>query len=104
MIFTKSIEMKNLFLILISLSILATVKAQTPSTTTLTFTLANAQVINGGNDFVFDVQMHADAAGTFHFLGLIYLDYNTNAFGSSIANNITVQKLSLLNEQLFNDG
>ncbi len=66
---------------------------------TLTFTLSNPQVVNGGADFQFDVQMHASASGSFHIRGQVYLNYNTAAFGSSIASGVTVTPLTLLNEQ-----
>ncbi len=66
---------------------------------TLTFTLANPQIVNGGADFQFEVQMHASAAGSYHIRGLIYLNYNTAAFGSSIASGVTVTPLTLLSEQ-----
>lgn len=66
---------------------------------TLTFTLANPQVVNGGADFEFEVQMHASAAGSYHIRGQVYLNYNTAAFGSSIASGVTVTRLNLLNEQ-----
>ena len=65
---------------------------------TLTFTLSNPQVVNGGADFQFEVQLHASASGSFHIRGQVYLNYNTAAFGSSIASGVTVTRLNLLNE------
>ncbi|MBK6948711.1 MAG: hypothetical protein IPH16_12245 [Haliscomenobacter sp.] len=43
--------------------------------------------------------MHASAAGSYHIRGQVYLNYNTAAFGSSIASGVTVTRLNLLNEQ-----
>lgn len=65
------------------------------------FSLANPQIINGGTHFQFDVMMRADAAGSYHARGLVYLDYNTAAFGSSIKTNnkVTVIKTGLMAEQ-----
>lgn len=63
-----------------------------------TFTLVNPQIVNNGADFQFEVDMHVSTAGSYHARGQLYLNYNTSAFGNTIASNTTVTTLDLLNE------
>ncbi len=62
------------------------------------FQIRNEQVV-GGN-YEFDVYMVADAAGTFHSRGQLYINFNPLAFGNSpVTNgNVTSTHLALLNE------
>jgi hypothetical protein len=70
------------------------------SQTQLTWRFARPQVIAGTPDiFQFDVQVKADAAGTFQRDLQVYFDYNTAAFGTDIFANgkVQVQNLLLMN-------
>lgn len=64
----------------------------------LSFSLV--EVSNDGNNYIFDVELKADNSGTYHSRGMVYLNYNSEAFGEHIHfnNNVTVSRLDLLNE------
>ncbi len=66
------------------------------SQTTLSWRFANYEVVNAGTQLQFDVEVMADAAGTFHRDLQVYFDYNTAGFGSSVASGISITPLSLM--------
>lgn len=65
----------------------------------LTWRFANAEVINAGTQFQFDVQVKADAGVTYHRDLQVYFDYNAAGFGSDIVGNgyVSVTPLALMN-------
>ena len=66
---------------------------------TLTWRFAKPQVISGSPDlFQFDVEVKANAAGTYHRDMQVYFDYNTTAFGTDIVTNgkVVVSALTLM--------
>jgi len=86
---------KNNLLLAILILISSALFAQTQ----LSFRISNPYVISGTPDvFQFDVDVKADAAGTFQRDLQLYLDYNTSTFGSEIVANgkLTVAMLDLL--------
>ena len=71
--------------------------------TSITFTFANPQLTGTSPRFFeFDVMAAAGAGGTFLGDNLVYLNYNTLAFGTSISSNgkVTVTKGTLLQGEL----
>lgn len=81
-----------------------TVLAQGP-TPFLTFRLANQVVIDGGanpDTLQFDVEVKCDTLNTYHLDMILYLDYNTQAFGSNIFTNggLFVEKVGITEGQL----
>lgn len=64
----------------------------------LTFCLE--EISNDGTHYVFNINVQADVSGTFHSRGMVYLDYDTVAFGSNIQTNtdITITALNLIND------
>jgi hypothetical protein len=74
------------------------------SQTQLTWRFARPQVIAGTPDiFQFDVEVKADAAGTFQRDLQVYFDYNTLAFGNDIVANgkVSVSNLTLMDNFYF---
>jgi hypothetical protein len=69
----------------------------------LTWRFANAVVINAGTQFQFDVEVKANAAGSYHRDLQVYFDYNTLGFGTNIVANgkVTVAPLALMNTHYF---
>lgn len=67
--------------------------------TKVDFEIRNAQVV--GSNYEFDVYMAADQAGTFHTRGMVYISYNTAAFGTKVNQNgtFTFTESQLLNGQ-----
>jgi len=86
---------KIIFIFALSMfaSIIATAQTQ------LTWRIANAEVINAGAQLQFDVEVKADAAGTFHRDLQVYFDYSPAGFGSDIVTNgdVMVTPLGLMN-------
>jgi hypothetical protein len=69
------------------------------SQTQLSFRFSNPYVVSGTPDvFQFDIDVKADAAGTFQRDLQVYLDYNTLAFGTDIIANgkVSVSTLDLM--------
>lgn len=68
------------------------------------FFIHNPQV--NGNTYSFDIYAVVSRIGTYHSRGHVYLNYNSLAFGSSVAanNRVTVTPLMLLNEVIPNVG
>lgn len=68
------------------------------------FFIHNPQV--NGNRYEFDIYAVVSQVGTYHSRGNIYLNYNPQAFGTSVAANSRVQatKLLLLNDTIPNFG
>ena len=92
----KLFTMKKLalfFALFTFVSIVATAQPQ------LTWRFANVEVINAGAQLQFDVEVMADAPGSFHRDLQVYFDYNTAGFGSDIVANgkVTVTPLALMN-------
>jgi hypothetical protein len=69
----------------------------------LTWRFANVEVINAGTQLQFDVEVKADATGSFHRDLQVYFDYNTAGFGSDLVagGNITVSPLTLMDNYYF---
>jgi hypothetical protein len=96
----KSFDMKKyalLFALFTAVSIVATSQPQ------LTWRFANAEVINAGTQFQFDVEVKADAAGTYHRDLQVYFDYSTPGFGTDIvaSGKVSVAPLALMNTHYF---
>jgi hypothetical protein len=73
--------MKKSFLIFAFIGFLSLAAFAQPQ---LSWQLANFEIQNAGAELHFDVQVKADASGTYHRDLQVYLDYNTAGFGSSI--------------------
>lgn len=82
-----------LFALFTLVSIVVTAQPQ------LTWQFANVEVINAGAQLQFDVEVMADATGSFHRDLQVYFDYNTTGFGSDIVANgyVSVTPLTLMN-------
>jgi hypothetical protein len=87
----------SIFALITLVSIIVTAQPQ------LTWQFANFEVINAGSQLQFDIEVKADAAGTFHRDLQVYFDYNTAGFGSDIVANgkVTVDNLTLMENHYF---
>lgn len=70
----------------------------------VSFEIRNATVSN--NQYVFDIYMGADQAGTFHSRGQVYLNYNPLAFGEKVVDNKRIQVTpgALLNQTVASNA
>lgn len=87
--------------IVLLFALLITFSGYVISQPTLSWQFANYEVINAGTQLQFDVEVMADAAGTFQRDLQVYFDYNTAGFGSSVAGGVTVTPLSLMDSHYF---
>ena len=92
----KMFTMKKFTLIFALFTLVSIVVTAQPQ---LTWRFANAEVINAGTQFQFDIEVKADAGVTWHRDLQVYFDYNTAGFGSDIVSNgyVTVTPLALMN-------
>ncbi|TVQ12240.1 MAG: hypothetical protein EA361_11190, partial [Bacteroidetes bacterium] len=81
----------------------AAIAGNRDSDPSLDFRFANEQVVQEGDTyyFLFDVEVRATVAGTFHRDMQVYFDYNPAVFGTSIKANdkITVEKIGIMAEE-----
>ena len=94
--YVNKFNMKKFTLIFALFAMVSIVVTAQPQ---LTWQFANVEVINAGTQLQFDVEVMADAAGTYHRDLQVYFDYNTAGFGSDIVANgyVTVTPLALMN-------
>ncbi|MFW5726062.1 MAG: InlB B-repeat-containing protein, partial [Bacteroidota bacterium] len=96
----KKIKLLLLILFAFMATTIANNKDSDPS---MDFRFANEQVVEEGGTyyFMFDVQVRASVAGTFHRDMQVYFDYNPAVFGNSIKANdkITVEKIGIMAEE-----
>lgn len=81
--------MKKFFI----LSTLLSIFSFSFSQTAVFFNLSNERIVTHptlGSATAIDVMMHASLAGTYHSRGQIYLQYNSNRFGSEVQNNSNI--------------
>jgi hypothetical protein len=73
------------------------------SSQTLTWRFANPQVVNSGTQLQFDVEVQANAAGTYQRDLQVYFNYNTAGFGSNVVANghITITPMDLMSSYYF---
>jgi hypothetical protein len=69
----------------------------------LTWQFANYQVVNSGTQLQFDVEVQANAAGTYQRDLQVYFNYNTAGFGSNLVANghITITPMDLMSSFYF---
>jgi len=96
----KRFDMKKYALLFALFTFVSIVTISQPQ---LTWRFANAEVINAGTQFQFDVEVKADAAGTYHRDLQVYFDYSTPGFGTDIVANgkVSVATLALMNTHYF---
>ncbi len=88
--------MKNITLLF---ALLFFAGAATFSQEQISFKFSNAKIIGGTHDVLqFDIEIKADAPGTFHRDLQVYLDYNTLAFGEGAvaAGKVSISALELM--------